>query len=111
MSVPPQRPRVSIEDLARRRGVHPVEPLEDMARGVFTFDDELDEFLAFVHADRQAGPTPGQRAEGARSCTPGVRGRRETYRAEDGSRYNAKGALSWTPSRPATSPGRRISPS
>ena len=50
-----QQPRVAIEELAHRRGVHPVESLDDMARDVFTSDDELDEFLAFVHADRQAG--------------------------------------------------------
>jgi hypothetical protein len=49
------RSRVSIEELARRKGVRPVESLDDMARDVFASDDELDEFLAFVHADRQAG--------------------------------------------------------
>lgn len=53
--VPRPRPRVSIEELARRKGVRPVESLDDMARDVFTSDDELDEFLAFVRADRQAG--------------------------------------------------------
>ena len=53
--VPRQRPRVSVEELARRKGVRPVESLDEMARDVFTSDDELDEFLAFVHADRQAG--------------------------------------------------------
>ena len=54
-SVPGRRPRVSIEELARRKGVRPVESLDDMARDVFTSDDEVDEFLAFVHAGRQAG--------------------------------------------------------
>lgn len=54
-SIPRQRPSVSIEELARRKGVRPVESLDDMARDVFTSDDDLDEFLAFVHADRQAG--------------------------------------------------------
>lgn len=54
-SVPRPRPRLSIEERARRKGVRPVESLDDMARDVFTSDDDLDEFLAFVHADRQAG--------------------------------------------------------
>jgi hypothetical protein len=52
--MPRHRPRVSVEELARRKGVRPVESLDDMARDVFASDDELDEFLAFVHADRQA---------------------------------------------------------
>lgn len=54
-SMPSPRPRVSIEELARRTGIRPVEPLDDMACDVFTSDDDLDEFLAFVHADRPAG--------------------------------------------------------
>lgn len=52
---PRRRPRVSIEELARRKGVRPVESLDAMARDVFASDDELEEFLALVHADRQAG--------------------------------------------------------
>lgn len=35
--------------------MHPVESLEDMARDVFASDDDLDEFLTFVHTDWQAG--------------------------------------------------------
>ncbi|GAA1399624.1 hypothetical protein GCM10009613_55470 [Pseudonocardia kongjuensis] len=54
-SVPRPRPHVTIEELARRKGVHPVGSLDDMARDVFASDDDLDEFLAFVHTDRQAG--------------------------------------------------------
>lgn len=53
--VPRQRPRVSVEELARRKGVRPVQSLDEMARDVFATDEELDEFLAFVRADRQAG--------------------------------------------------------
>lgn len=34
--VPCRRPRVSAEELARRKGVRPVESLEDMARDVFS---------------------------------------------------------------------------
>jgi hypothetical protein len=46
---------MSAAELARRKGVRPVESLDGMARDVFATDDELDEFLAFVHAERQAG--------------------------------------------------------
>ena len=53
--VPSRRPRVPVEELARRKGVGPVESLDDMAREVFASDDELDEFLAFVHAERGSG--------------------------------------------------------
>ena len=53
--VPGWRRHISIEELARRKGVRPVESLDDMARDVFASDDELDDFLAFVHFDRQAG--------------------------------------------------------
>lgn len=53
--MPRQRPRVSAEELARRKGVRPVESLDDMARDVFASDDELDEFLAYTYANRHAG--------------------------------------------------------
>jgi hypothetical protein len=39
---------VPIEELARRQGVGPVESPDDMARDVFSSDEELDEFLAFI---------------------------------------------------------------
>ncbi len=46
---------VSIDELARRKGVRPVEFVEDMAQdGVFESDDELEEFLAHVYAARRA---------------------------------------------------------
>jgi len=54
-SVPRPRPRATIAELAHRKGVRPVESLDDMARDVFVSDDDLDEFIGFVHADRQAG--------------------------------------------------------
>lgn len=53
--LPRQRPRVSVEELARCKGVRPVESLDDMARDVFTSDAELDEFLAYTYGNRQAG--------------------------------------------------------
>jgi hypothetical protein len=41
--------------LARRKGVRPVESVEDMAEdGVFESDEELEEFLAHVYASRHA---------------------------------------------------------
>jgi hypothetical protein len=37
-----------MDELARRKGVRPVEDPHDMARDVFASDEELDEFLAFI---------------------------------------------------------------
>ena len=52
---PPDRGAVSVEELARRQGVHPVESVEDMARpGIFESDQELEDFLAHVDAARRA---------------------------------------------------------
>ena len=52
---PPDRGSVSVEELARRQGVRPVESVEDMARpGIFESDEELEEFLAHVYAARRA---------------------------------------------------------
>jgi len=52
---PPDRGAVSVEELARRQGVRPVESVEDMARpGIFESDQELEEFLAHVYAARRA---------------------------------------------------------
>ncbi|MDQ2708280.1 MAG: hypothetical protein M3Z25_11850 [Actinomycetota bacterium] len=53
--MPRQRPRMTVEELARRKGVRPIRSLDDMARDVFASDDELDEFLAYTYANRQAG--------------------------------------------------------
>lgn len=53
--VPARRPRLTIEELAERKGVRPVKSLDDMACDVFASDEELDEFVAFVRAERQAG--------------------------------------------------------
>jgi hypothetical protein len=45
--------RVPLDELARRRGVRPVESVAEMAQdGVFASDDELEEFLAYVRAAR-----------------------------------------------------------
>jgi hypothetical protein len=51
----PDRGSVSVEELARRQGVRPVESVEEMARpGIFESDEELEEFLAHVYAARRA---------------------------------------------------------
>ena len=49
------RRRESLDEQVRRRGIEPVHNVEDMARDdVFETDDELDAFLAWIHAERQA---------------------------------------------------------
>jgi hypothetical protein len=51
----PDRGLVSVEELAHRQGVHPVESVEAMARpDLFGSDEELEEFLAHVYAARHA---------------------------------------------------------
>ncbi len=47
---------VPVEELARRQGVGPVASIDDLARpDLFESDEELDEFLAMVYANRRAG--------------------------------------------------------
>ena len=51
----PRRASVPVEELARRKGVRPVESVDEMAQdGVFESDQELEEFLAQVYAAREA---------------------------------------------------------
>jgi len=46
---------LSLEELARRQGVVPVQSVHDVARpDLFDSDEELDEFLAEVYAARRA---------------------------------------------------------
>lgn len=52
---PPRGGSVSLDELARRKGVKPVASVEEMAQeGIFESDEELEEFLAHVHAARHA---------------------------------------------------------
>lgn len=45
----------SLDEQVRRRGLRPVMSLDDVARDdVFESDEELDAFLDWVHAERQA---------------------------------------------------------
>jgi hypothetical protein len=52
----PHRPagRVSLDELARRKGVRPVESMEELVCDVFGSDAELDEFLTSTYAARRA---------------------------------------------------------
>lgn len=55
---PPQGGSVSVEELARRKGVRPVRSVDDMAQDdVFESEEELEEFLAHVCAARRADLT------------------------------------------------------
>lgn len=52
---PAGRERLSLDELARRRGVQPVRSVQDMAQdGVFESDEELEEFLGHVYKLRAA---------------------------------------------------------
>jgi len=50
--------RAALEEQVRLRRLRPVASVEDMAReDVFESDEELDEFLAHVYAERHANLT------------------------------------------------------
>ncbi|MBX6768978.1 MAG: hypothetical protein IRY90_17820 [Actinomadura rubrobrunea] len=52
---PPQGVLVSLDELARRKGVRPIQSADDLAQdGVFDSDEELDAFLEHVAAERRA---------------------------------------------------------
>ncbi|WP_146087275.1 hypothetical protein [Thermomonospora echinospora] len=52
---PPQGGSVSLDELARRKGVRPVRSADDLVQdGVFDSDEELDAFLEHVAAERRA---------------------------------------------------------
>ena len=51
----PTGDHVSVDELARRKGVHPVRSADDLAcEGIFETDAELDEFLAHVAQMRRS---------------------------------------------------------
>jgi len=54
---PPRRGQVSMDELARRKGVQPIEDPRPMAYGAFASDEELDEFLIFIREQRNADLT------------------------------------------------------
>jgi len=49
-----RRGSIPIDELARRKGVRPIESPDEMARDVFESDEELEEFLAFIAGARHA---------------------------------------------------------
>ena len=54
----PSDDHVSIEELARRQGVEPVESLDDLARPeLWDSDGEYERFLSDLYASRRSGLT------------------------------------------------------
>jgi hypothetical protein len=52
------RRRESLDEQARRRGIRPINDVSEMARDdVFESDEQLDAFITFVYAERQANLT------------------------------------------------------
>ena len=52
----PTEGRLSLDELARRQGVHPIASVDELVRwDVFESDEEVDEFIAFTYATRRAG--------------------------------------------------------
>jgi hypothetical protein len=52
----PSAKHVPAEELARRKGLRPIESVDELARpGTFESDEELDEFLTDLYASRRAG--------------------------------------------------------
>lgn len=50
---PPLRPRLTVEDFLAAKGAQPITSLDDLRADTFESDDELEEFLAFIHAERR----------------------------------------------------------
>ena len=47
---------VPAEELLRRPGIRPIESVDELAcPDLFESDDELDEFISFIHAARRTG--------------------------------------------------------
>ena len=52
---PEEADQLPVEELARRQGVRPIRSAHELAReGIFESDEELDEFLADLHAFRHS---------------------------------------------------------
>ena len=50
--LPRPRPRISVEDLLAAKGTQPIASIDDLAADTFASDEEVEEFLAFTHAER-----------------------------------------------------------
>jgi hypothetical protein len=47
---------VPVEELLRRQGIRPIVSVDELAcPDLFESDDELDEFISFIHAARHTG--------------------------------------------------------
>jgi hypothetical protein len=52
---PVRRRHESLDEQVRRRGLKPIQSVDDLrCEGVFDTDEELDEFLAFTYAARRS---------------------------------------------------------
>lgn len=48
----PPRPRRSVEELLAEKNTQPIRSLDDLAADTFESNEELEEFLAFIYAER-----------------------------------------------------------
>ncbi len=48
----PRRPRLSVTQLLAAKHTQPIKSVDDLAADTFESDEELDDFLAFTHAER-----------------------------------------------------------
>jgi hypothetical protein len=50
---PPLRPRLTVEEMLAAKNTQPIRSLDDLRADTFESDEELEEFLTFVHDQRQ----------------------------------------------------------
>jgi len=50
---PPARKKTSLEELVRAKRARPITSMDEFVADTFDSDEELDEFIAFTHAERQ----------------------------------------------------------
>ncbi|MFC8695118.1 hypothetical protein ACIQEY_02320 [Streptomyces parvus] len=50
---PPIRPHRTVEELLAAKGTKPITSLDDLTADTFASDEELDEFVAFIHSERR----------------------------------------------------------
>ncbi|MDP9847459.1 hypothetical protein [Streptosporangium lutulentum] len=48
----PVRKKTSVDELIRAKRARPIRSVEDLTAHTFESDEELDEFLAFIHSER-----------------------------------------------------------
>ncbi|MEU2369100.1 hypothetical protein ACPCIX_13750 [Streptomyces pseudogriseolus] len=51
-SHPRPKPRLSVEELLAAKNTQPICSLDELAADTFESDEELEQFLAFTHAER-----------------------------------------------------------